>query len=326
MLGRLGCKRYRVVVGLLAVATAAIAFGPSSADAQEADLVAAKRKANAVAAALSDAESQLGRIDEDLANVVVRKADAESRVASLDAAVKEALVQQLIHSDVTAMASALGNDPTDQLRARVLGEVATRSGTDAIEQYVAALGELNEAESSLMVLHADAAKATEELRSKRSQVENELARLQRATAATATNGKAPSGPIASGDWVCPVQGPVAFTDSWGAPRSGGRSHKGVDMLSPRGTPTVAPVAGRVVHKESGLGGLTWYVYGDDGNTYYGAHLSSYANQGVGRVQAGTVIGYIGDTGNAKGTNHLHFQIQPGGREAVNPYPTVARYC
>ncbi len=137
---------------------------------------------------------------------------------------------------------------------------------------------------------------------------------------------APTGPIAHGNFVCPVQGPVAFSDTWGAPRSGGRAHKGVDMLSPMGTPTVAPVSGRVQHRGNSTGGLSWHVYGDNGHYYYGTHLSAYANVGAGHVQAGTVIGYVGDSGNARGTPHLHFEIHPNGGAAVNPYPTVRQYC
>ena len=107
----------------------------------------------------------------------------------------------------------------------------------------------------------------------------------------------------------------------GAPsRSGGRAHKGVDMLSPMGTPTVAPVSGTVTHRGNSLGGLSWHLNGDDGNYYYGTHLSAYANQGAGHVEAGTVIGYVGDTGNARGTPHLHFEIHPGGGGGGQPVP------
>ncbi|MGH9230694.1 MAG: M23 family metallopeptidase [Acidimicrobiales bacterium] len=130
-----------------------------------------------------------------------------------------------------------------------------------------------------------------------------------------------------GIWKCPVQGPLRFTDSWGAARSGGRSHKGADMMSPAGTPTVAPVSGRVEHRNSGLGGMSWWVYGDDGNTYYGAHLSAYENVGAGHVERGTVIGYVGSTGNASASApHLHFEYHPGGGSAVNPYSRLIEVC
>ena len=133
--------------------------------------------------------------------------------------------------------------------------------------------------------------------------------------------------IEAGIMFCPVDGPVEFTDSWGAARSGGRRHQGVDMMASHGTPTVAPVSGEVQHRGSSLGGLSWYVYGDNGNMYYGTHLQGYENQGAGWVEAGTVIGYVGSSGNASASGpHLHFEIHPGGGAAVNPYPATADAC
>jgi murein DD-endopeptidase MepM/ murein hydrolase activator NlpD len=143
------------------------------------------------------------------------------------------------------------------------------------------------------------------------------------TAPPVTTG--PPRQVATGDWVCPVQGAKSFRDSWGEPRSGGRAHKGVDIMSPRGTPVVNPVSGVVSTRGDALGGLSMHVQGDDGNYYYGTHLDSYSGA-TGRLPAGTVIGYVGDTGNAQGT-HLHFEIHIGGYgNPINPYPTVARYC
>ncbi|MGI8685465.1 MAG: M23 family metallopeptidase [Acidimicrobiales bacterium] len=107
---------------------------------------------------------------------------------------------------------------------------------------------------------------------------------------------------------------------WLAPRSGGRQHKGVDILAAEGTPIVAPVAGVVELREDTLGGLAFHLWGDDGNYYYGAHLSGYAG-GAGRVEAGIRVGYIGRTGNASvNTPHLHFEIHLG-RTRDHPAPT-----
>ncbi len=136
-----------------------------------------------------------------------------------------------------------------------------------------------------------------------------------------------SAPVIRGEngFLCPVGGPTSFSDTWGAPRSGGRSHRGVDMFAARGTPVVAPVAGTVRHRDNSLGGKSFYLDGDDGNRYYGTHLDSYGASG--RVEAGAVVGTVGNTGNARFTSpHLHFEIHPGGGSAVNPTPTVRVAC
>lgn len=136
--------------------------------------------------------------------------------------------------------------------------------------------------------------------------------------------------FANGIYSCPVGDPVFFRDTWGAPRSGGRSHKGVDMMAPHGTPIYAIHAGRITRmNNSGLGGISIYMFGDDGNEYYYTHLQGYADGvGVGsRVDAGDLIAYNGSTGNADASApHLHFQVHPGGGAPVNPYPWAAAAC
>ncbi len=120
--------------------------------------------------------------------------------------------------------------------------------------------------------------------------------------------------------LCPMGG-AAYGDTWGAPRSGGRRHEGVDMLAPAGAPIVAVVSGNVTFKRNVLGGNAASLVGDNGNRYYYAHFSGY--EGASRpVAQGEVIGYNGDTGNAAGTPHLHFEVHPGGGLAVNPTPSV----
>jgi peptidoglycan LD-endopeptidase LytH len=136
---------------------------------------------------------------------------------------------------------------------------------------------------------------------------------------------APGGQVST----CPVAGPVQFSDTFGAPRPDGRGHEGVDIFAPVGTPVLAPASGRVEHFDNSVGGLSYRLYGDDGTYYYGTHLSGYENVGTGHVEAGTVVGYVGKTGNAATTPpHLHWEIHPGGRgtSAVNPTEATESLC
>ncbi len=124
-------------------------------------------------------------------------------------------------------------------------------------------------------------------------------------------------------WQCPLPG-APFADTFGEPRGGGRRHEGTDMFAAAGTPVLAVVAGAAQPQQNELGGNALYLTGSDGNTYYYAHLSGYATTGA--VSAGTVVGYVGHTGNASGVDHLHFELHPGGGAAVNPYATLRADC
>ena len=143
------------------------------------------------------------------------------------------------------------------------------------------------------------------------------------TTAPAPPPTAPPVAISSGI-VCPLQGSYSFANTWGAARSGGRRHQGVDMISPTGTPIVAVKSGSVAFKVNRLGGNSAWVTANDGDRYYYAHMSSWEG-GNRSVSRGDVIGYVGSTGNA-GTPHLHFEVHPGGGVAVNPYPYVRAVC
>jgi len=130
----------------------------------------------------------------------------------------------------------------------------------------------------------------------------------------------PAAPPVVGGLVCPMPG-SAYGDTWGAARSGGRRHEGVDMLAPTGTPIFAVIGGFASFKQTNLGGNSISLAGDDGMRYFYAHLSSFEGSSR-RVSQGELVGYAGDTGNARGVPHLHFEVHPGGGSAINPTPTV----
>ena len=142
----------------------------------------------------------------------------------------------------------------------------------------------------------------------------------------AGGGAALAGALPAGDYLFPVAGPATFTNDWGYARPGGRSHQGIDLFAAMGTPVVAVADGSLFNVgHNGLGGWRLWVRDTSGNGFYYAHLSAYspvALEGA-SVTRGTVLGYVGDSGDAQGTSpHLHFEIHPGGGGPVPPYPIV----
>ena len=128
----------------------------------------------------------------------------------------------------------------------------------------------------------------------------------------------------SGGWRCPVPGGT-FINDWGFPRSGGRFHEGNDIYAAAGSPVHAPVSGVVEQVDGSRGGLQFWLEGDDGVLYIGTHMSKFGASG--RISAGELVGYVGDSGNAAGASpHLHFEIHPVYNNPVNPYPTLLEAC
>ena len=131
-------------------------------------------------------------------------------------------------------------------------------------------------------------------------------------------------------FVFPVAGPTQFIDSFGFPRMPGTEyehwHEGTDIMTAAGTELVACERGVVTRMNTNvLGGIALWLRGESGVSYYYAHLSGYApGVSVGMVvDPATVLGYAGNTGNARGTPpHLHFEVHPPGG-VVNPYPLLA---
>jgi murein DD-endopeptidase MepM/ murein hydrolase activator NlpD len=122
----------------------------------------------------------------------------------------------------------------------------------------------------------------------------------------------------------PMQGRCSFSDSWHAPRGGGRLHEGVDIIGARGLAIYAVVDGTITRMLTGgaLSGNSIRLTAPDGTYFFYAHLDGFAaGLTTGQtVRAGQIIGYNGSTGAT--TAHLHFEVHPQGGAAVNPYPIV----
>jgi peptidoglycan LD-endopeptidase LytH len=128
----------------------------------------------------------------------------------------------------------------------------------------------------------------------------------------------------------PVVGvsPAQLHDTWGARRSGGRHHQGIDIFAPKGTPVISTTPGIVQRVgQNHLGGNCVWILGPSGQVHYYAHLDHFADiQPNQKIEPGDVIGYVGNTGNAKTTpSHLHYCIYTFFGEAVNPFPLLRQH-
>ncbi|MDP9340798.1 MAG: peptidoglycan DD-metalloendopeptidase family protein [Actinomycetota bacterium] len=218
--------------------------------------------------------------------------------------------------------------------------VTKRQGLEGLlAQQAASLNEYQQVQTALDAkfaeqqhLYDQQQALVDDLNSKAAEVNSLLGKLQhklkqeqvaaaRAAAAAAgvllINGKGPF-------QRCPVYGPHAYSDSFGAPRYAGgyHPHAGNDIMAPRGTPIVAPFPGNAYEDPNGLGGNAFILRGSQGYVY-GAHLDSYGT--MGNVSTGTVLGYVGDSGDAQGgPTHLHFEWHPNAIPS-NPYRSVYGY-
>ena len=142
---------------------------------------------------------------------------------------------------------------------------------------------------------------------------------------------APTRAVGAGALRVPVEGvaPGDLRDSFAERRSGGRTHRALDIMAPAGTPVVAAAPGVIVRRHrSARGGRSLYqLSADSTHVFYYAHLRGYAAEARpgARVEAGDRLGYVGATGNAR-TPHLHFAVwrvadpaRPWSGPALNPY-------
>ena len=140
--------------------------------------------------------------------------------------------------------------------------------------------------------------------------------------------------------VFPLVAKTNLWDNYGDTR-GTHTHAGIDMENPWRAPVVAVEAGKVSYADSNLGGCMLYLYGRSGTMYLYIHLNNdltAANDNRGgcvkdvafavpngaRVAAGEQVAWNGDSGDANGNPHLHFEVHPNGGADTNPYKHLTR--
>ena len=299
---------------------------------------------------------RLGAEEQETARGV---ADAQAQLNQADAMLRRHLVALFKFPELranTVPGAALTDDVGESLHRIELLEQLAHHGAQDVERTGRALGRVRNAEHDYRVVTAgvrdavrqrrdQAAELTATLAQAQSEVDRASDELRAAEAAAeaerrrrraeaqrvgavnlmAAGADAPLPPV-DGKF-CPVGAPNAFSDSWGAPRSGGRSHQGVDMFAKYGTPLYAVDAGSVRVSNNALGGLSVHLTTADGNRYYYAHLSAVAVSTGQRVRGGQTVGAVGNSGNARYTPpHLHWQYHPGGGAPVNPTPLALALC
>jgi len=301
------------------------------------ELQQATAELQATEAALARAEDQLAYDKGQL-----QAADRQQRGARAALAGQAAAMYR---SGGLAFADALLDQDPAQVPGRVeMATVLVSRNAQLIEDaqvtgdaYRSVLGRVTRGYERAKELHDQARAAVAKLESgleEAQAVEARLVRLeQRRKAATKVaptpppGGGGGGGAVSSSGKACILERPYSYVDSWGAPRSGGRSHQGTDVMAPHGARVFAFVNG-VVSREStsSNGGIQLYLQGDNGVEYFYAHLSGYAVSTGARVRAGQLIAYNGQTGNAQYTApHVHFEVHMSGG-AVNPYPHLKPVC
>jgi len=289
----------------------------------------------------------VSRLDETRAEMDLvrgRISDLESRVDRIDARLQRRAVLAYTAGPVTTIDALLSSASFSEFSDRLefLGSM-TQGDLDLATEKRLAQEELRREQDDLASLSERQRETTQELAAVRARIDARFADMQTrvneltvkyrdelaAQRALTILGQTPissPGPVApgSGIQVCPVAGPNSFVDSFGWPRDG-HTHQGIDLIAPFGTPVVAAHPGSVSHSSSTDGGFQAYVRASSGTYTFYAHLSSYSDAS-GSVGAGTVIGYVGSTGNAGDVNHLHFEYHPGGGAAIDPYQMLVAVC
>jgi murein DD-endopeptidase MepM/ murein hydrolase activator NlpD len=289
----------------------------------------AQERRDAIRADLDEVIDRIGRLDRDLrafgtlsADLVVQQRIVAHRAVAARRQLMDRAVGAYVSGNTPDVAAAYaGGDPNEAQERSAIVRTILEADERESDRLLARRLDIT-ARLSRVLEQAEQTEA--ELRVAKVQRQDLTKQLDRAQFALDVFDA--GGDIVITGFVFPVADPHTFSSTFGSPRSGGRSHEGNDIFAPMGTPVLASERGVVANVGVGtLGGTKLWVYGESGTQYYYAHLIAYADgvvEGT-EVEAGQVVGYVGNTGNAITTPpHLHYEIHPGGGEAMDPYPLL----
>jgi peptidoglycan LD-endopeptidase LytH len=332
----------RATLALSLAVSAVVAEPPRVAEAQTGGLQEARNRAADLA---NDLDIAAARYEElwaaveqakfELEELERRAGELEAEVATLDARLSDRARDLFKHGATSAFELLLGEGgPAAAVERAGLASVLQQRDTALLEEARASRLALNQTVALVEVRRSELAALETEAEAARDAVARELDAAQRRVRgleALAARQRLIQNARQSGIYSCIMDRRlVSFRDTWGAPRSGGRRHQGTDVMAPFNVPVYAFTSGVVVRRSSSrLGGIGLYFRGDDGATYFYAHLNGYTANAVAgrRVVAGEHLGYNGYTGNAtRSAPHVHFERQPSGGARHNPYPYLVAAC
>lgn len=298
---------------------------------------------NRLATRISRAESEILRIEARLAKLQRQMMKLRARAALLQAELDERSREAYMSGGVSIMYVLTATSAADAAaRMSFLNEMNRRDAVLAAK--------VKETTERVAQIEAEVVRGGQIVELRKRSLEMDRKRLQRKMAESRRLGARLRGRIGQIQTeisllrpfaVCPVDGPHAIADNFGAPRpepgGGFHWHQGNDIMAAKGTPILAPFDGVASVSRSTLGGLAVYVHGDYGYVY-NAHLSRLGT--LGPVEAGDVVGYVGSTGHSSGP-HDHFEWHPTEipanwtqspydaavlGDAINPFPVLLLVC
>lgn len=301
------------------VPSVAIVGDLSSARARLDEAVA---RADAARQRLDDLHRRLDDVDARIVALTDEERQAVKRVEESQNVLAERAVDAYIRGNYGDLAATLtAEDPNEASRNEAMMESVLEADHDAVGDYRSARrevsGELVELGEQRVEVSGDLVQAKDWDKAMRAEVRDARVQLLAFEAGSE---------IFVTGMHFPVDDPHDYIDSWLSPRSGGRQHQGIDIFATAGTNLFAVERGVITNMGSNsLGGIKLWLYGESGTTYYYAHLLRFApgiTEGM-VVEAGDVVGFVGNTGNAATTpSHLHFEIHPNNGPAVNPTPLL----